>query len=55
MTDYFQEEKAVVATAIFKMKVQQTVENIEEEHLQNTCGVEIIFEEDAYEKKNEEI
>ena len=51
MTDYFQEEKAVATTAIFKMKVQQTVEKIEEEHLQNTCGVEIIFEEDAYEKK----
>ena len=30
------------------------MENIEEEHLQNTCGVEIIFEEDAYEE-NEEI
>ena len=30
------------------------MENIKEEHLQNTCGVEIIFEEDAYEE-NEEI
>ena len=30
------------------------MERIEEEHLQNTCGTEIIFEEDAYEE-NEEI
>ena len=30
MTDYSQEEKAVAAIAIFKMKVQQTVERIEE-------------------------
>ena len=36
------------------MKVHRTVERIEEEHLQNTCGAEIIFEEDAYEE-NEEI
>ena len=54
MADYSQEEKAVAATAIFKMKMQQTVERIEEEHLHNTCGAEIIFEEDAYEE-NEEI
>ena len=47
-------EKAVATISIFKMKVQQTVERIEEEHLQNTCGDEIIFEEDAYEE-NEEI
>ena len=33
MTDYSQEEKAVAAIAIFKIKVQQTVERIEEEHL----------------------
>ena len=32
------------------MKVQQTVEMIEEEHLQNTYGVEMIFEEDAHEE-----
>ena len=36
------------------MKVQQTVERIEEEHHQNTYGAKIIFEEDAYEE-NEEI
>ena len=35
------------------MKVQQTMERIEEEHLQNTCGAEIIFEEDAYEEDEE--
>ena len=33
MTDYFQEEKAVVATAIFKMKMQKTMERIGKEHL----------------------
>ena len=43
MTNYSQEEKEVVAIAIFKMKLQQTMERIEEEHLQNTCGAEIIF------------
>ena len=32
------------------MKVQQIVERIEEEHLQNTCGAEMIFEDDAYEE-----
>ena len=48
MIDYSQEENVVVATVIFKMKVQQTVERIEEEHLYNTYGVEIIFEDDAY-------
>ena len=53
MTNYSQEEKAVAAIAIIKMKVQQTVERIEEEHLQNICGVEILFEEDAYEEKEE--
>ena len=54
MTDYSQEEKTVVAIVIFKMKVQQTVERIEKEHLHNICGAEIIFEDDAYEE-NEEI
>ena len=54
MIDYSQEEKIIAAIAIFKMKVQQTVERIEEEHLQNTCRTEIIFEEDACEE-NEEI
>ena len=33
MTEYSQEEKAVAVISIFKMKVQQTVERIEEEHL----------------------
>ena len=51
--EYSQEEKAVVATAIFKMKVQKIVERIEEEHLQNSCGAEMIFEEDAYEEDEE--
>ena len=50
MNDYSQEEKAVVSTAIFKMKVQQTMERIGEEHLQNFCGVE---EKDAYEEDEE--
>ena len=35
------------------MKVQQTMERIEEEHLQNTYGAEIIFDEDAYEEDEE--
>ena len=35
------------------MKMQQTMERIEEEHLQDTCGVEMIFEEDAYQKDEE--
>ena len=52
ITNYSQEENAVVATAIFKMKVQQTVERIEE-HLQDTCGAEMIFEGDAYEEDEE--
>ena len=47
MIDYSQEENVVFATTIFKMKVQMTVERIEKEHLQNTYGAEIIFEEDA--------
>ena len=54
MIDYSQEEKAVDTISIFKMKVQETVEMIEEEHLQNTYGAKIIFEDDAYEE-NEEI
>ena len=36
------------------MKMQQTVEMIEEEHFQDTCGAEMIFEEDVY-KEDEEI
>ena len=44
MTDYAQKEKTVVATAIFKMKMRQTVKMIKEEHLQDTCGAEMIFE-----------
>ena len=54
MTNYSQKEKAAVATAIFKMKMQQTMEMIEEEHFQNTCGAEMIFEGDVY-KEDEEI
>ena len=50
MTDYSQNEKVVAATAIFKMKMQQTVENIEEEHLQDTYRAEMIFEGNVYEK-----
>ena len=53
MIDFFKEEKAVAATAIFKMKVQQTVEKTMEEHPQVTCGAEMIFEEDAHEEDEE--
>ena len=53
MTDYSQKEKVVAATTIFKMKMQQTVEKIKEEHLQDTCGVEMIFEGNVYEEDEE--
>ena len=43
MTDYSQEEKAIAATSIFKMKVQQTLEKTTEGRLRDTCGDEIIF------------
>ena len=33
LIDYSQEEIAIATTAIFKMKLQQTTERIEEEHL----------------------
>ena len=53
ITDYSQEEKAVASIAIFKMKMQQTMERIEEKHLQDTCGAEMIFEKDAYQEDEE--
>ena len=53
MTDYSQKEKVVASIAIFKIKMQQIVERIEEEHLQDTCGDEIIFEGDEYEEDKE--
>ena len=53
MTDYSQEEKTIAATAIFKMNVQQSLERIEEEHLQDNCGAKMSFEEDAYEEDKE--
>ena len=53
MIDYSKKEKAMAATGIFKVKVQQTVERFEEEHLQNTCGAEMIFEENEYEEDEE--
>ena len=53
MTDYSQNEKAIATTSIFKMKMQQTVERIEEEHLQDTCGAEMIFQGDVYEEDGE--
>ena len=53
MTDYSQEEKAVAAIATFKMKIQKTMERIEKEHLQYTCEIEMIFEENAYEEDGE--
>ena len=33
MTDYSQKEKTIVATSIFKMKMQHLMERIDEEHL----------------------
>ena len=44
MTDHSQEEKTIATTAIFKMKMQQTVERIKEENFQDTCGAKMIFE-----------
>ena len=35
------------------MKMQQAMEKIEEEHLQDNCGVEMIFEGDVYEEDEE--
>ena len=53
MIDYFQEEKERASIAIFKMKMQEIVEMIEEKHFQDTCGAEMIFEEDVYEEDEE--
>ena len=53
MIDYSQKEKAVVVTAIFKIKMQHTMEMIEDEHLQDTCGAEMIFEGEVYEEDEE--
>ena len=43
MTDYSQKKKTIATIAIFKMKMQQTMEIIEEKHLHDTYGVEMIF------------
>ena len=43
MNDYSQKENVVAATAIFKMKMQQTVKMIKEEHLSDTYGAKMIF------------
>ena len=53
MTDFYQEEKVVDAIVIFKMKVRQTMERIGEEHLKNTYGAKIVFEEDTHEEDEE--
>ena len=53
MIDYSQKEKAVAATTIFKMKIQHTMEMIEDEHLQDTFGAEMIFEGEVYEEDEE--
>ena len=51
--DYSQKEKVVAIIAIFKMKMQQTLERIEEEHLHDTYGAKMIFEGDVYEENAE--
>ena len=53
MINYTKKERAIAATTIFKMKMQQTMERIKEEHLQDTCGAEMIFERDVYEEDEE--
>ena len=53
MTDYFQEEKAVAATTIFKMKMLQIVEKTMKEIFQDSRGTEMIFEDDAHEEDEE--
>ena len=42
-----------ISSLIIKMKLQQTVEMIKENHLQNTCGAEIILKGDEYEEDEE--
>ena len=49
-TDYSQKENVVPTTSIFKMKMQQIMERIEEEHLRDTCAVDMIFKGDEYEE-----
>ena len=53
MTYYSQKEKAVATTGIFKMIMQQTMERMEEEHLQDTSRAKMIFEGDVNEKDDE--
>ena len=53
MTDYSQKEKTIVATSIFKMKMQHIMERIDEEHLQDTYWAKMIFEGDVYEEDEE--
>ena len=53
MSDYSQKEKTIVSTAILKMNMRHTIEGIEEEHLQDTCGAKMIFEREEYEEDGE--
>ena len=53
MIGYSQKEKAVAIISIFKMKMQQIMERIKEDHLYDTYGIEMIFEGDEYEEDEE--
>ena len=51
MTKYSQKENAVIATATFKMKMQQVIEKIVKEQFQDICRAEVIYEEESDEEK----
>ena len=54
MIKYSHEENATVAATTFKMQIQQVTKKVAEEHFQDICGVEVIYEEEL-DKKEEEI
>ena len=53
MTKYSHEENAATAAATFKMEMHQVIEKVAEEHFQDICGAEVIYEEESDEEKEE--
>ena len=53
MTKYSHEENAAAAAATFKMQIQQVTEKVVEEQFQDIFGVELIYEEESDEEKEE--
>ena len=53
MTKYSHEENAATAATTFKMKMQKVTEKVVEEWVQDICGVEVIYEEEADEEEEE--